>query len=106
MKKINYFSSFFAALAVFSKIYKIMRENGLSFLMLTNIKEVDVEKKAKQIIAIFQEEAISRSAIDEDIKRCEQFYHKYFGRTVNLSDVEIPEQKFGLNRLYIMIPGI
>jgi len=106
MKKFNYFSSFFAALAVFFKIYKVMRENGLSFLMLTHIKEVDAEKKVKKIIAIFQEEAISRSAIKKEIRCCEYFYQEYFKRKVNLSSVKIPVQKPGMDRLYIMIPGI
>lgn len=83
-----------------------MRKNNLSFQMLTNIKEVDAEKRMKKVIAIFQEEDVSLLAIQEDVKRCEEFYRKYFSRTVKLSSVKIPEQKFGMDRLFIMLPGI
>jgi|GEM_PF-5671664 hypothetical protein len=106
MKKVNYFSSFFAALAVFFKIYRIMKQNNLSFRMLTHIKEVDAEKKVKKIIAIFQEDLIPLSKINEEIRRCESFYQRMFDRSVILSGIKIPEQKIGMNRLYIMIPNL
>lgn len=106
MKRINFFSRFFAALAVFFKIYQIMKENNLTFQMLKHVKEEDAEEKVKKIVAIFQEELIPLSAINEEIRRCEDFYRRRFNRPVNLSGVEIPEQKIGMDRLYIMIPGI